>query len=269
MDTASRIKIIRILNGYTQEAIAALLGAPRPSIVVWESGKHPPAQLYVMKLADLVGVEPGYILFGRPPVSYSAWIPSPPGRPQNLSPYLRDISSMFPLFLDENELNSVRYCRLGDGGTMYLLGRNNFFSNLLLVREPLVGCFGKILETTESVEMMAFENVTVDTFGENELKVYHQHARGNFKIDYKGMCKSLFKIRTGKYELSSIATEFFYALQQFDPLEIEDLVKYGVFFEKTANNNVPLKDVNPFSISKEAEDYLISIGGQKKKEVKN
>ena len=53
MDTAGRIKILRLLNGYTQEAIAALIGISRPSIVVWESGKHPPSPEFVIRLAGI------------------------------------------------------------------------------------------------------------------------------------------------------------------------------------------------------------------------
>ena len=115
MDTAGRIKILRLLNGYTQEAIAALIGISRPSIVVWESGKHPPSPEYVIRLAGLIGVEPGYISYGSPLVSCSAWIPAPPDRAQNLSLYLRDITSLFPELLDENRLDTARFANSETG----------------------------------------------------------------------------------------------------------------------------------------------------------
>lgn len=263
METAERIKILRMLNGFTQEAVAAILGAPRPSIVVWESGKHPPAQQYVVRLAELVGVEPGYILFGRPQISYGALIPSSPGRPQNYAPYLRDISALLPSFLQENELDSVRYSRLGNGGTMYLLGRKNAFSVMLLVCESLVSCFGNILEKDGSVEMGTFDNFTVETFSEKELKFLSTHAC-DFTIDYKAISMALSQRRREKYTVASLMTAFGLALQQFEPLDIDDMAKFGSFFEKTANSNIPLSDINPIAMTREAEDFLVSINGKKR-----
>ena len=263
METAGRIKILRMLNGFTQEAVAATLGAPRPSVVVWESGKHPPAQQYVIRLAELVGVEPGYILFGRPQISCAALIPSSPGRPQNYAPYLRDISALFPSFLEENELDSIRYSRLGDGGTMYLLGRKNTFSILLLVRESLVQCFGNILEKDSAVEMGTFDNYTVDTFSEKELKYLSKHAHG-FTINYKEISKALSRTRRQEYTVASLMTSFCLALQEFEPLELEELVMFGTFFEKTANSNIPLSDINPMAMTCEAKDFLISINCKKR-----
>lgn len=259
METANRIKILRMLNGFTQEAVAAILGVPRPSIVVWEAAKHPPAQQYVVRFAELVGVEPGYLLFGRPhQVSSAVWIPASPGRPQNYAPYLRDVSLLFPSILKENELDKVRFSRLGDGGTMYLLGRKSRFSILLLVSESLVSCFDDILINADSVEMSTFEKQTVETFGVQELKFLSSHAIG-FTIDYKAISKALSRTRREKYTVSSLMTAFCIALKEFEPLTFDELVKFGVFFEKTANTNIPLSDTNPFAMTHEAKEFLASI----------
>lgn len=261
METADRIKILRILNGFNQLAIAAMLGAPRPSIAVWESGKHPPAQQYVIRFAEKIGVEPGYILFGRPQISCAAWIPTSPDRPQNYAPLLKDISLLFPQILQENEIDSVGYSRLGDGGTVYLLGRKWKFSILLLVRESLVSCFDKILVKGDTIKLLPFITTTIDTFSLSDLSFPKSRE---FSIDIRSISQALSRARREKYTLSSIMTAFCLALQEFEPLELEDLAKFSVFFEKTANNNIPLSDINPIAMTREAREFLISINCKKR-----
>ncbi len=178
MDTAGRIKILRMLNGYTQEAIAALIGISRPSVVIWESGKHPPAPEFVIRISTLVGVEPGYISYGSPRISGGAWIPTPPERPQNFSSFIRDMETLFPTLLDENGFSAARFSRLGDGGIMFLIGRGNEYSSLLLARESLADCFVRIFDRRDAVEMGSFEKVTVDSFGEDAALLHRPSCCG-------------------------------------------------------------------------------------------
>jgi transcriptional regulator with XRE-family HTH domain len=265
MDTAGRIKILRLLNGYTQEAIAALLGTSRPSIVVWESGKHPPSSEYVIRLADLVGVEPGYISYGSPRVSCCAWIPTPPDRAQNLSPYLRDIASLFPEFLDENGLDAARFSKLGDGGTMFLLGREREFSCLMLVRESLSASFIKFSQVRNVIEMGSFDRVTVESFGEDELTFIAKHA-ADFSVNLDGIWKALVKARPGgrakEDALNILFTAFSIVMQQYK-ITAEDQLKLSNFFTEKYRALPPLHKLSAGNLQGEVRKFLESLGCQR------
>jgi transcriptional regulator with XRE-family HTH domain len=267
MDTAGRIKILRLLNGYTQEAIAALLGISRPSIVVWESGKHPPSPEYVIRLAELVGVEPGYISYGSPLISCCAWIPAPPDRAQNLSPYLRDIASLFPDLLDENGLDAARFSKLGDGGTMFLLGRGREYSCLMLVRESLSDSFKKIFEGRNAMEMGSFDRVTIGNFGEDELSFIAKHA-ADFSINLDGIWKALIKARPGgrvkEDALNILFTAFSIVTQQYE-ITVEDQLELSNFFTEKYRALPPLHNLSAGNLQGEVRKFLESLGCQRRK----
>jgi transcriptional regulator with XRE-family HTH domain len=266
MDTAGRIKILRLLNGYTQEAIAALLGISRPSIVVWESGKHPPSPEYVIRLAELVGVEPGYISYGSPHVSCGVWIPAPPDRAQNLSPYLRDIASLFPDLLDENGLDTARFSKLGDGSTMFLLGRERELSCLMLVRESLSDCFIKIFDGRNAVEMGSFERVTIESFGEDELTYIARHT-ADFSINLDGIWNALVKARPGgrlkEDALNILFTAFSMVMQQYEITD-EDQLKLSNFFSEKYSRLPPLHNISSGNLQGEVRIFLESLGCRKR-----
>jgi len=262
MDTAGRIKILRLLNGYTQEAVAALLGISRPSIVVWESGKHPPAPEFVIRLAELVGVEPGYISYGSPQISCSAWIPAPPDRPQNLSSYLRDIASLFPALLDENGMNVARYSRLGDGGAMFMLGREKELSCLLLAKSSLTECFVRIFDERNAVEMGSFDRVTIESFGEDELTFIARHA-ADFSINLEGIWNALVKARPGarikENALSILFASFSVVMQQYEIVG-DELMKVSGFFTENFKRLPPLQNISSGALQTEVKKYLESLG---------
>lgn len=262
MDAARRIKILRLLNGYTQEAIAALLGISRPSIVVWESGKHPPSTEYVIRLAEMVGVEPGYISYGSPLISCCAWIPAPPDRPQNLSSYIRDLRDLFPALLDENRLNASRFSRLGDGGVMALIGREREFTSLLLARESLANCFVDILNKLESIEMGALGKVTVDSFGEDELSFFSRHAV-DFSIDHDDIWQALVKARPGARVrddvLNILFTSFSFVLQEYR-LDSDGIMKLGDFFAGKCRTLPSVGKISSAAVQTEVRDFLESQG---------
>ena len=266
MDTAGRIKILRLLNGYTQEAIAALLGTSRPSIVVWESGKHPPSPEYVIRLAEMVGVEPGYISYGSPLISCCAWIPAPPDRPQNLSSYIRDMKILFPALLDENRLNACRFSRLGDGGIMILIGRGNEFSSLLLARESLADCFVSTFDGLNTVEMGNFERVTVDSFGEDELSFIARHA-ADFSIDHSGIWHALVKARPGARVkddvLNILFTSFSFALQEYR-VDSDAIMELGELFARKYRTLPPAGKISSAAIQTEVRDFLEMLGYRKR-----
>jgi len=262
MNTAGRIKILRLLNGYNQEAVAALLGISRPSIVMWESGKHPPAPEFVIRLAELIGVEPGYISYGRPLISCSAWIPAPPDRPQNLSPFLRDIALLFPEFLDENGLDAAWFSRLGDGSTMFLLGQGRDISCLMLLKESLSDSFIKLFAGRNAVEMGSFDGVTIESFGEDELTYIASHA-ADFSINIDGILNALVKARPGgrvkKVALNILFTSFSVVMQQY---EITDEVqqKLSNFFVEKYRGLPPVHNISSGNLMGEVRIFLESLG---------
>jgi transcriptional regulator with XRE-family HTH domain len=262
MDTAGRIKILRMLNGYTQEAIAALIGISRPSVVIWESGKHPPAPEFVIRISTLVGVEPGYISYGSPRISGGAWIPTPPERPQNFSSFIRDMETLFPTLLDENGFSAARFSRLGDGGIMFLIGRGNEYSSLLLARESLADCFVRIFDRRDAVEMGSFEKVTVDSFGEDELSFIVRHA-ADFRIDYDGIWQALAKARPGgrikEDTLFILFTSFAIVMGEYE-ISGDDLMKLSNFFVEKYRGLPPLQKVSSGEIQTEIRALLESLG---------
>jgi transcriptional regulator with XRE-family HTH domain len=267
MDTAGRIKILRLLNGFTQEAIAALIGISRPSIVVWESGKHPPSPEYVIRLAGLIGVEPGYISYGSPLVSCGVWIPAPPDRAQNISLYMRDIASLFPQLLDENRLDTARFSKLGDGSTMFLLGRERELSCLMLVRESLSDSFIKIFAERNAVEMGSFDRVTFESFGEDELTFIVSHA-ADFSVNLDGIWKALVKARPGgrvkEDALNILFTAFSVVMQQYE-ITGEDQLKLSNFFTEKFRGLPPLHNISAGVIQSEVRDYLESLCCRRRK----
>jgi len=154
----------------------------------------------------------------------------------------------------------VLFSRLGNG-TMYLLGRKNVSSVMLLVREPLAQCFASILEKDCSVDMGMLNKVTVENFSEKELMFLSTYAR-DFTVEYKAISKALSQTRREKYTMASLMAAFCMALQQFEPLDTKDMEKYGAFFEKTANSNIPLSDINPITMTREAEAFLASMNAK-------
>lgn len=168
MEKHDRIKILRILNGYNQETISALVGVMRTAYSVWESGKYGPAEESVPSLSDALCVAPGYLLFGYPPVTSAVWNPKVPPRPQHVEKLINDIKSLLPLFLEENKFNAIIPAELSDG-CVFLIGRDSregeesvgearkkiCFSCLLLCDARLVDAF-----------KAAFEMSGVKMFGE-------------------------------------------------------------------------------------------------------
>lgn len=266
MNTAGRVKILRMLSGYTQEAVAAILGISRPSIVVWESGKNLPSIAYIIRLAGLAGVEPGYISYGSPLISCSAWIPTPPIRSQNLSSYIRDINSLFPALLDENGLNAARYSQLGDGGVMFLLGRESELSCLLLAREPLADCFVGIFDKRNAVEMGSFDRVTVESFGEDELAFVARHG-SDFSLNLDGVWNALVKARPGariKEDTINIFFASFTTVMQQYEIAGDDIMKVSAFFTEKYRNIPPLQNISSGALQAEVRDYLETLGCRKR-----
>lgn len=58
-----RLKSLRIKNGYTQQEVAEKIGVTKATISKYETEQR--GLNHIEKFADLFGVEPAYILFGK------------------------------------------------------------------------------------------------------------------------------------------------------------------------------------------------------------
>lgn len=101
MTSGERIRILRVLCGYTQQSLADIAGVSRASVMLWEKGKLPTRRTAV-ELAALFEVSAEFLLDGLNPPTYALWQPIPPGHPRHLSSMSDDIKrGLKPLF---NEL---------------------------------------------------------------------------------------------------------------------------------------------------------------------
>lgn len=219
MDKSGRLKILRILNGYTQDGLATLIDVPRSALSIWESGKkYGPAEESVPKLGNALNVTPGYLTFGYPQISNAVWIPQVPGRPHHLKALHTEISSLFPLFLAENNFNAVIPGELGDGGFAFLIGHDSAasevehsissrefveqrrkelsFSSLLLAGKQLVDSFKSAFKASNARmfgELMLLDS-SIDTFDANVL---HRMALREiyFTCNVNEICRQLSEIR--------------------------------------------------------------------------
>lgn len=69
MNIHSRIKSQRLVHGLTQESLAKKLGINRVSISQWERGDTSPKGNNLVRLAEILGVKPEWLLFGEDAVS--------------------------------------------------------------------------------------------------------------------------------------------------------------------------------------------------------
>ena len=127
MEKSDRLKILRLLNGFTQAELAKQAGLPHASLGSMEKGKYGPAGETGISIAKALGVPFEYLYCGTPAadsVQPMVWIPSPPPRTQHLLTLISDVRQLFPLFLAENLLNTLIPVELEDGSFVFLIGRN-------------------------------------------------------------------------------------------------------------------------------------------------
>ena len=205
MEKNERLKIIRILNGYTQEGLAKLIDLPRSALSIWEGGKYGPAEDSVPKLASILQVDPGYLLFGYPDISPAVWIPQAPVRPQHLKSLISDVYSLFPLFLTENHFNVVIPCELADGGGVFLIGRDAgkerpkiITSCLLLADKRLVDSFKVAFRAADmriNNNDLQLKN-TIDAVSIDEISTIIRWL--NIKCDFDKLSDKLAEVRNRK-----------------------------------------------------------------------
>lgn len=180
MEKFERLKIIRLLSGYTQAELAKMVQMPQASIAVMEKGKYGVAGETGFIIASALKVPFDYLYAGFPPVDYKdpiVWIPIPPTRSQHFQSMINDLKALFPLFLSENGFNATITGAMSDGTTVFLIGRvTNINAQremditcLLVAEKRLVDVFRNAFITSGVEITTELSTLTIDSFLINQF----------------------------------------------------------------------------------------------------
>lgn len=111
MTSGERIKILRILNGYTQQTLADIADVSRASVMLWEKGSLPTRRIATV-LSSLFEVNLEYLLEGINPPLTAIWKPIEPGHPKHLPALAADLNDGITKLFTELEIN---YAAIGFG----------------------------------------------------------------------------------------------------------------------------------------------------------
>jgi len=190
MDKSARLKILRILCGYTQDSLAAEIGVPRSALSIWESGKkYGPAEESVPKLAKAMRVSPGYLLFGEPMISECVWRPVVPKRKNHIQSMVHDLIELLPGFLEENGMGGfVSLGELSDGGWAILF-MPVVAPSFLLSELPLTIAFKHVFDSIgTSIRKINLKKWNCDTFDRSALI---KLATSGERFDYSKLQENL------------------------------------------------------------------------------
>ncbi len=233
MKPGERIKVLRMLSGFTQEKLAELAGINRASLVSWERGDYNPSAPAVESLGKVLLCPPGYFLFGTPSPLSGFWEPNQPKVSKYVNTYLQDLELLFPPFCAENHITFCAYYS-ADNGRLLFLGKPDSPLKYALFLKPLfLEHFSAILSGLELKEIAGLENYPPATLGflESEtvdsLSSYFRLAQvGEVPIDAEVISSALLKakkVRGAKTEeetkslLRNAFLHFQTVLQEFDP----------------------------------------------------
>lgn len=210
MKPGARIKILRILSGFTQEKLAELAGVNRASLVSWERGDYNPSVPAAESLGKVLQCPPGYFLFGNPSIDSAAWEPTPPKINKYVKAYLQDLVSLFPSFCSENHVAVCAYYS-ADNGILLFLGKSDSPLKFLLFLKPyFFDSLLKMLNGLEIKEITGLKGSPPNSLGflESEtiesLSLYFRFAQSEgLSINIDGISRSFLsakRIRGAKTE---------------------------------------------------------------------
>jgi len=123
MTSGERIKILRILNGFTLEALSEFAKVSRSSVRLWQMDKVPTPRTAI-RLALLFDVCPEYLLKGTNKPDHAFWKLSSPGHPAHLEGMASDIRYGTLLLFRELEINFAVKGQGFEGKEFWLFGNN-------------------------------------------------------------------------------------------------------------------------------------------------
>lgn len=213
MNIHSRIKILRLLCGMTQEELASKAGVPRPSLGNYEQGTYVPRDKSLERLATILDVEPGYLRYGSPVIFSQVWLPTIPVNVRRKRETIEDIINLLPEFVLENHFTGLVTGTLSDGNRTLLFGRQKNFDCLLLTSAEFAD---RITATVHGLENHTIEDNpfgTLDSFDENCLMfIYSEIEAFGFKLDISPMRQTLTRLAARKTRtvsnLDAVALEY-------------------------------------------------------------
>jgi transcriptional regulator with XRE-family HTH domain len=177
MDIHNRIKMLRLLRGLTQEELAFRAEVPRPSLGNYEQGTYVPRDKSLESLADILGVEPGYLRYGSPVVSAQVWQPDIPTNARRKLETIHDIVRLLPEFITENRFDAVISRPLGGGERLFYFGRKSDYSCLLLAVSDLEESALNTIKGLVPVEdLLEHPDITVASFSAKDLDLQAQFS---------------------------------------------------------------------------------------------
>lgn len=197
-----RIKILRILHGYTQESLSLRTGINRASLSSWENGSYEPSA----KAADIIShhflCSPGYILFGSPGIEYGVWEPILPKAKRYITKYKKDVSFLFSKFCEENEITDYLLYRSENGGLVFLKKANKPFSYLIFLLSeaeilcPDIICGLKGQEISRSKHIPPFLIHDIESTSTESLSRFFRLVENmGMKLDEDGISRTLFETK--------------------------------------------------------------------------
>ena len=141
MKTCDRIKILRILNGYTQDGLALAAGVSRVSVSRWENCQAPPSARTLKMLAHIFNIEAKFLSGDceNPPEGL-IWCPQLPKNPAYFGQMKEDLVEGFMMWLLECGVVRVIQGRMANGMTLWLLDNSDQPNggDMLVCRSPLI-----------------------------------------------------------------------------------------------------------------------------------
>lgn len=195
MKINTRIKLLRLLIGMTQEELAFQVEIPRATLGHYEIGSYIPRDMILMQIAEILGVEPGYIRYGSPVIRNQVWIPSIPKHSKSKQTIYEDIEKLIPEFIQENAFTSLVVGKLADGNQTLLFGRNMKFDCLLLISPNLAD---KLITASKGLEHYTIADNpfgTVELFDDNCIMfILTEIESFGFTLDFNEMLLSLMNV---------------------------------------------------------------------------
>lgn len=280
MEKRDRLKILRLLNGCTQDILANRLGVPRTSIAMWEKGRYGFSSEVTVKLASTLGVQTDYLILGTPAIANAVWIPVPPSRPDYLRSMQEDLTVLLPQFLTENKYNASYSDSLADGGRFFLLGQDYYFGCLLIADVKIVDTINKMLKQLIGEGSFTELDHKLDKLDGSVFEFIQTHwlppgrLPQDFKqIDVVKICQMLEKKRGGEVDdeknesLKLIYRTFNEVVRKYDvPDSAMDKLD-DLFVTKFKElSSVPSASIKVTSLMAEIGKALKSLGCQKRSE---
>jgi transcriptional regulator with XRE-family HTH domain len=157
MEKKDRLRALRILNGLTQSDLAGAAGLRQPAIASFELGKYSLKDAAARRLADALGVDPAYLLCGRPVPEWLVWAPK--GGRSQIKSLLQDIEILFPQFWRENGFVSADLHPMIDGALVRLASQKGG-ACLVLIPQFLVEI---LLGTMKLADVVICEHAKKET----------------------------------------------------------------------------------------------------------